>query len=408
MKLENLRNKKIAIVGMGVNNQKLAAYFDKQKIIYQTISDWKKTDDLIGKLDNFEIIFRTPGLPYFSAAVQQAKSSGVVILSQTKLFFDLCPAKIIGVTGTKGKGTTSSLIAKILENGDYKVWLAGNIGTDPFEFLDFIHPNDLVVLELSSFQLQDLHKSPHVGVLLNITADHLEVHGTMEEYINAKLQIIAHQTKDDFAVISHELPEYVRKVGDGQKIIFNPGDVRDYEYQLLGKHNLENIAAAATVGKIFEVPDERIRHAVKEFKGLPHRLQKVRDVNDITFIDDSISTNEDSTIAAIAAIKSPLILIVGGSSKGLGYKRLGQAVKNAPHLKGLVVVGQEAPKILKVIEGFRGKILKGAANMKEIVAQAKSIAAPGDTILLSPAAASFDMFKNYQDRAQQFIQEISQ
>ncbi len=414
--LENFVDKKVAIVGMGVNNQKLSDYFTKHNVNFTIIENWQKNSELVGKLDEFDVVFRTPGLPYLSWAIQQAQKKGVEISSQTKLFFDLCPAKIIGVTGTKGKGTTSTLIAKILEAGDYKVWLGGNIGVDPFEFLDFIHPDDLVVLELSSFQLQDLHKSPHVGVVLNITADHLDesgtyeksAHATLQEYFDAKLQIIAFQNENDFAVLSHELPEKVKSLGQGQKIIFNPSDVVDYEYHLYGKHNLENIAAAAAVGKIFKVDESKIRKTVAEFKGLPHRLQKVLEKDGITYVDDSISTNEDSTVAAIAAFRTGLILIVGGSDKGLNYQKLGDAVRNARNLKGMVVVGEETPKILKAVEGYKGNILQGAKNMSEIVAQARSMAKPGDTILLSPAAASFDMFKNYKDRAEQFIQKINE
>lgn len=413
--LENFTDKKVAIVGMGVNNQKLAEFFDKHKIKYEVIESWVTNSDLVGKLDQFDVIFRTPGLPYLSHAVQQAKSKGVEISSQTKLFFDLCPAKIIGITGTKGKGTTSSLIAHILEMAGEKVWLAGNIGRDPFEFLEYIHPEDYVVLELSSFQLQDLHKSPHIAVVLNITADHLDesgtysrsAHASIQEYFDAKLQIITYQTEKDFAVLSHLLPDRVKHIGKGTKIIFTPEDAKDYEHKLLGKHNLENIAAAAAVGKILKIRETIIKKAVSEFKGLPHRLQIVSKFKEITYVDDSVSTNEDSTIAAIQAFHTPLILILGGSSKGLDYQKLGETIIKSENLKGLVVIGEESPKILNAVKGFEGIVLTGAKNMAEIMKQAKSIAVAGDTVLLSPAAASFDMFKNYKDRADQFIAEIS-
>jgi UDP-N-acetylmuramoylalanine--D-glutamate ligase len=413
MQLENLIGKKIAIVGMGVNNQKLAEYFTKHDIKFTIIENWQKNSSLAGRLDEFNIIFRTPGLPYLSPAIQQAHKKGVEISSQTKLFFDLCPANIIGVTGTKGKGTTSTLIAKILETGDYKVWLGGNIGVDPFEFLDFIHPDDLVVLELSSFQLQDLHKSPHVAVVLNITADHLDetgtyeksAHASVQEYFDSKLQIIIHQTEKDFAVLSHSLPEQVRTIGRGQKIIFEPKQVSDYENQLIGKHFLENISAAAAVGYIYEIPEDKIRKAVREFKGLPHRMQKIGEKDGIIYINDSLGTNEDTSIAAIKAISKPLILILGGSNKGLAYQKLGEVVRSRPNIKAVVVVGEETPKILRELQGFEGKILQGAKNMAEIIAQARSLAVAGDTVLLSPAAASFDMFKSYADRGDQFARE---
>jgi UDP-N-acetylmuramoylalanine--D-glutamate ligase len=411
--LEDLNGKKIAIVGMGINNQKLGEYLGKHGIKFEIIENWGKNSDLVGKLDSHDIIFRTPGLPYLSPAIQQAKRNGVEISSQTKLFFELCPAKIIGITGTKGKGTTATLIAKILEAGDYKVWLGGNIGVDPFEFLDFVHESDMVVLELSSFQLQDLGRSPHIAVVLNITADHLDdsgnyeksSHATLEEYLDAKLQIIAHQNESDFAVISHDLPEKVKNIGKGQKIIFKPSFVSDFEYQLIGKHFLENIAAAAAVGKILNIPEEKIRQVVAEFKGLPHRMQKIGEKDGITYINDSLGTNEDTAIAAIKAIKTPLVVIMGGSSKGLDYKNLGEVVKNQPNIKAVVIVGEVAPKILEQIQGFSGKILSDAKNMKEILKQARSVAEPGDTILLAPAAASFDMFKGYADRGNQFAEE---
>jgi UDP-N-acetylmuramoylalanine--D-glutamate ligase len=413
--LENLQGKKIGIVGRGVNNQKLIEYLAKHGLKFVVVQDWKKNSDLTGKLNGFDVIFRTPGLPFLAPAIAEAKKAGVEIYSQTKLFFDLCRAPIVGVTGTKGKGTTSTLIAKILEAGGHKVYLAGNIGKDPFEFLDFLHPDDLVVLELSSFQLQDLHKSPHVAVVLNITADHLDetgtyeksAHGSLKEYFDAKIQILAHQTESDFAVLSAQLPHKAKGIGKGQKIIFDPKDVADYKFKLLGRHNLENIAAAVAVGKIFKVEERKMLKVVEEFEPLPHRLQKVLEKEGITYVDDSISTNEDSTIAAIAAFDTPIILILGGSSKGLDYLKLGAVIKRSSHIKAVVVVGQEAPKILRAIEGFEGKIFVDAKSMAEIVKYAESVAEKGDTIVLSPAAASFDMFKSYADRSEQFIKEIN-
>lgn len=402
--LENLHNKKIAILGLGTNNQKLSEYFEKNNLKFQAL-EWKNISDVVGELDNFDIVFRTPGFPYTAEAIVRAQQKGVEISSQTKLFFDLCPCPIIGVTGTKGKGTTASLIAKILEDSGEKVWLGGNIGRDPFEFLDFIHPNDYCVLELSSFQLEDLHKSPHIAVVLNITADHLEVHKTIEAYMTAKLNIVKFQTPNDFAVLSHELPKTVAEIGDGQKIIFKPEDVSDYHYQLIGKFYLENIAAAADVGKILNIPESTIRKSVSEFKGLPHRMQKIGIKDGITYINDSLGTNEDTAIAAISAIDTPIILILGGSDKGLNYQKLAVAIQAHTNIKGVVVVGQETEKILKALAGFGGKISQGASNMKEIITQARSMASAGDTILLSPAAASFGMFKNYADRGQQFAQE---
>ncbi len=407
MKLPELEGKKIAIVGLGTNNRKLAEFLSKQGISFQVIDQWTGHETLVGRLDEFDIIFRSPGLPYNSAAIQQAKQKGVLVSSQTKLFFDLCPSPIIGVTGTKGKGTTSSLLAKILEASGNKVWLAGNIGRDPFEFLEQIKPEDHVVLELSSFQLQDLEKSPHVAVVLNITSDHLNHHLDLNEYVQAKTSILNFQGEKDLAVLHQALPESFRQLGKGQKIIFNPEGARGYETKLLGQHNWENIAAAIATAKALAIPDEKIRRAVSAFEPLAHRLNAIKTVSGITYIDDGFSTNIDPVVAAIRAMDTSFILIVGGFDKGLEWQAVGEAIKQSKNIKGLVVIGAVTNKILDAIKGFSGQILTGAKTMDEILNQARSIAASGDKILFSPGTSSFDMFKNESDRAEQFVASVN-
>jgi UDP-N-acetylmuramoylalanine--D-glutamate ligase len=405
--LAELARKKIAIVGLGTNNQKLADFLHSQGIKFEVIENWKQPDDLIEKLEGFEVIFRTPSLPYLSSAIQQAKTSGIVVSSQTKLFFSLCPCPIIGVTGTKGKGTTSSLIAKILEAAGKKVWLAGNIGRDPFEFLPELKPDDFVVLELSSFQLQDLEYSPHIAVVLSITPDHLNHHLDFEEYIRAKSNIIAHQTEQDFAVLHTSLPTWFQGLGKAVKVYIDPRRVSGYERKLLGDHNLENIAAASSVAKILHISEDIIQSTVAAFEPLPHRLQVIGEKNGITYVDDSISTNVESTVAAIKSFSNPVIVIVGGSSKGLDYTSLGQEIKQASNVKAVIVIGEESGKITSSLEGSEKKVFTGAKNMSEIFDQIKSVAVSGDTVLLSPAAASFDMFRDYKDRGEQFASGVA-
>jgi UDP-N-acetylmuramoylalanine--D-glutamate ligase len=405
--LDSLRGKKIAVVGLGKNNQQLAEFLKKQSINFDVIDNWQNADDLIGKLDVYEIVFRSPGLPYLSKAIQQAKEKGVIITSQTKLFFEICPAKIIGVTGTKGKGTTSSLIAKILETAGKKVWLAGNIGRDPFEFYEQIKPDDLVVLELSSFQLQDLDKSPYIAVILSITPDHLNHHKDFDEYIKAKSNIIAHQSSGDHAILHFTLPDWFASLGNAKKIIIDPLSVSSYQRKLLGSHNLDNIAAAAEVGKILGISEEIIKKAVAEFQPLPHRLSTIRIVGDITYVDDGFSTNIEPTIAAIDSIESNMVVIIGGSDKGLDFTRLGQAIQNSGKIRGVVVIGQVTDKILQSLGGYKGSVQTGAANMNEILSQANTIAQRGDTVLFSPGTASFGMFKNEYDRAEQFVNAVN-
>ena len=404
--IEELRGKKIAIVGSGTNNQRLSEFLKKAGIEFEIINNWKSSDELIGKLDDFDLVFRTPGLPFLADAIQQAKFKGVEILSQTKLFFKLCLAPIIGITGTKGKGTTSSLVAKILSAAGKKVWLGGNIGVDPFEFFEQVKPEDFVVLELSSFQLQDLEQSPHIAVVLNITSDHLDHHRSRDEYIKSKSNLIDYQNETDFTVLHPALPDWFKQLGKGKKIIFDPESVLDFKTKLLGVHSYENIAAAVAVAKILKIDEAVIRESISEFETLPHHLQKIREFDQITYVDDAVSTNNDTAIAAISAINTPIVLIVGGHDKGLDFTELGKKILTSPNIKGLVIIGEVTDKILKAVDGFEGQVRTGAKSMPEILQQARSIAERGDTILISPATDSFDMFKNMYDRADQFVKAV--
>lgn len=413
--ISDLTNKKIAIAGMGVNNRALASYLRSKSIRFDVIDNWSSLEELTEKLRGFEIIFRTPGLPFSSPPIQELLKSGTVVSSQTKLFFDLCPAPIIGVTGTKGKGTTASLIAGMIETqGKNTAWLAGNIGKDPFEFLDRIKPTDLVILELSSFQLQDLDKSPHIAVVLNITRDHIDesktairaTHYSFDEYFSAKSRILINQSPSDFAVLSSKLPESLKNLGLGKKIITDPKDAEGYETKLLGRHNLENIAAAMAVAKILGISQSTVRQAVASFESLPYRLQVLGTFNGIRYVNDGFSTNIESAMAAVESMEKDVILIAGGFNKQLDFTSLGELIKNSSKVKGVVAIGQEAPKIIKALEGFGEKILTGARDMKEIVDQAESLALSGSTILFSPGTSSFDMFANEKDRSEQFTKEV--
>ena len=404
--IEHLKSKKIAVLGAGANNKSLVQFFAAHDIPYDLFDKWDGHDSLVGKLSGFDIVFRTPGLPYQSKAIQEAKRAGVEISSQTKLFFQLCPASIIGVTGTKGKGTTSALIAKILEAAGKKSWLGGNIGRDPFEFLEQIQKDDFVVLELSSFQLQDLEKSPHVAVVVNLGSDHLDHHQDLEEYGQAKLNILAHQTSTDYAVLNPNLPENFKNSGAGRKIFFNPSTAQQFETQLSGKHNWENIAAAAQTAKILGVDEATIKKAVGEFEPLPHRLSFVKEVKGIRYVDDSYSTNAEATLAALKSFDSNIVLIVGGAQKGIEWQGLGSELASNSQVTGLVVIGQEADKIIAAAHGFKGKVAVGAKTMAEILGQANELAKSGDTVLLSPGTSSFDMFKNATDRGEQFMSRV--
>lgn len=432
----NLKNKKIAILGLGLNNQHLAEYFKKQGIGFEVFDNWASPDELLGRIDNFDAVFRTPGLPYLSKPIQQAKQKGVEISSQTKLFFDLCPAKIIGVTGTKGKGTTATLIAKILEAAHKKTWLGGNIGQDPFEFLDEIGKDDWVILELSSFQLQDLHRSPHLAVILKITPEHLDHHESFEEYVDAKKNIVRFQTVNDFAVLNYdnEVSRSFSEITEAQvswnsiqqeikpgcyiknekiTLSLNPspleGEVEimdTSEVQLIGRFNLENVTAAMAAAAAVGITDPKIiKKTVGEFKGLEHRLELVVEVKGVKFYNDSFSTTPETAVAAISAFDAPIILIVGGSEKNADYSDLAQTIADSK-IKALIPIGITGPKIAGLARkaGFAGRIIeKDLSSMEKIVQAANEIAEPGDVVLLSPASASFGMFANYKHRGELFV-----
>ncbi|MEK7127403.1 MAG: UDP-N-acetylmuramoyl-L-alanine--D-glutamate ligase [Patescibacteria group bacterium] len=313
----NLKNKKVAILGWGVDTQDVAPWLEKQgaKI---TILDESKGDKF-ENLDQYDLLVRSPGVYRY-----RKEFEGLNITSKTKLFFDLCPAKIIGVTGTKGKGTTSTLIYEILKAAGEDVYLGGNIGIGLFDFLPKLTKDSWVILELSSFQLIDLDKSPHIAVVLMVTSEHLNWHKSTQEYVDAKKNIVAHQKSSDYAIVNKDYPNSVEigKTARG-KVIWISGKDINLETRLRGDHNKENIAAAAAVAKIINVPYKEV---VKNFKGLEHRLEEVKIVNGATFINDSFSTIPETTIAAIKSFSEPIILIVGGSSKNSDFATLSKAI----------------------------------------------------------------------------------
>jgi len=264
-----------------------------------------------------------------------------------------------------------------------------------------------VVLELSSFQLIDLHKSPHVAVVLMTTSEHQDWHTSPDEYVRAKFSICNFQFSNDFVIYNRDYPNSVKigMQGQGQKMAISGSDWMG-EMRLRGEHNKENMAAAAAVAKIVGV-DERLRdEVIKNFKGLEHRLEEVATVAGVTYFEDSFSTTPETTIAAIKAFSEPLILIAGGSEKGSDFSELGKVISEAKNIKAVVLIGLMAERIKEKISNEEIKILRGAKNMMEIMEQVKSVAESGDVVVLSPAAASFDMFKNYKERGKQFKEAV--
>ena len=425
----DFKNKKIAVVGEGVEGQSSYKYL-KEKGANVKIFDKKQGEDYLKDLKDFDLIVRSPGVnPELFKNIPADK-----ITSQTNLFMKLCPAKIIGVTGTKGKGTTSSLIHQMLKKQGFDAYLGGNIGLPPFEFLDNLNVHSVVVLEMSSFQLMDLKKSPNIAVILMITSEHLDWHKSTEEYINAKRNILRFQKEEDFAVINKDYlasresdvetigqvyyvsreEEVLRgcfikenavwiKAGDLEEKIINTKDIL-----IPGEHNFENVCAASMAAYLFGVDVNNITQVLKTFKGLEHRLELIATKNGVRYYDDSFSTTPETAIAAINAFSDPEILILGGSSKNSDFTALGEVISNATNIKAIIGIGKEWQKIKAKIVNPKSEIyfIEGADSMEKIVTAASKIAFSGDVVLLSPACASFDMFKNYKDRGEQFKEEV--
>ncbi len=443
MKIKQLNNKKIAILGLGIENLALVKYLLKYKVKAEiTVCD--RRDDIkrkwiaafagmtkrgagmteirwqVGKeydknLDKFDVLFRSPGWP-----MGEVKS----ITSPMRLFFELCPTKnIIGVTGTKGKGTTSSLIYEILKAAGKKVWLAGNIGVAPFEFLDKIKPTDWVVLELSSFQLEDMTVSPRIAVITNFYAEHLapadpnnpNYHKSLKEYREAKNNIFKWQKSGDYLISNNQYPTRPNGHSSGritnkipklksQKKYFKKSDLPS---KLIGEHNKENVAAAVEVAKIAGVNHETIKKAVAKFKGLEHRLEFVRELGGVKYYNDSFATTPESTIIALKSFNAPIIALLGGADKSSNFKQLAKEVKR--RVKFVVLFkGRATPRIKKELlkAGYENKKMKYVSNIKSAVDLARRKARPGDVVLLSTACASFGMFKNYKERGKLFKAEI--
>lgn len=466
--MEKFRNKKVLLLGFGVENQSLYNFLsdngakitvaDRDESFAKLANKFPKVVWQIGKnylkgLEKFDFIFRSPGVPFKTKEIHAAKERGTQITSAIKLFFDLCPAEIIGVTGTKGKGTTATLIAEILrENfrGKKNIFLAGNIGKPAMDFYGQIKPNDIVILELSSFQLQDLTSSPHIAVVLNVTSDHLDHHGSLKEYVLAKQSIVKYQSKNDFAVFSadslnairfaeltraktyffsrnksvdegafidwqvvdlrrekHGLGKIVLRVGGKDEILASASEIL-----LRGEHNLENICAAALASFLSGASPKIISKVIKEFKGLEHRLELVAEKNGVKYYNDSFATNPDPTIAAVQSFIEPVILIAGGSSKKADFSELGWVIARNSTVKSVILLGkEEAPKIRQAIEKAKLKGQKEpdfweAFSMEEAVATARRLATPGDVVLLSPACASFDLFHDYKERGKKFKRAV--
>lgn len=366
-----------------------------------------------------DILIVNPAVAEDNEFVKIAHQNAAIVTSQINIFFQLCKARIIAITGANGKSTTAALTAHLLRTQPQRVWLSGNIGNEPLlGSIDQIGTDDLIVLELSSFQtasLGEIQKAPHVSLLTNLTPNHLDRHGTFTAYCCAKENMFKFQKPDaESPAISIFCAE--DEVGcrwfdkyNGRPgrlcIKFSAKDVSAEirrHFTLPGEANLLNLAAAVTIARLFDISDERISSSLSAFKPLPHRLEFAAEKNGVRWYNDSIATTPISAVAALNSFACPKIIIAGGYDKNLDFAELGKTI--AQKAKAAVLMGQTAKKISGAIENHNNRKIKVlfADSLENAVDLADNLAEPGDVVLLSPASASYDMFKNFQQRGQQF------
>ncbi len=420
---------KIAILGYGQEGKSAETYFRALHpgAEIAIIDNFEPQHLPAMKLDDYDVVVRSPSVPPLSPSWT----------SVTKLFFNHCPCPIIGVTGTKGKGTTSSLVVAMSEALQKKVWLLGNIGKPALDVLNQIKPDDIVVYEMSSFQLWDLEKSPHIAVVLKIEPDHLNVHRDFEDYVQAKANITKHQTADDICIYYAPDSESIQvaRQSPGHKIPYPiPTSQFTSNLQLLtlfqnlriiGQHNQENAQAALltvaaylqlSINDLVEQHYDTLLKTFQTFQGLPHRLQFLRELNHVRYYDDNFSTNPASTQVALAAFpQNPIILIAGGRDKTnyADLPELIQLFRNTPTLEKVILMGESGQELYQRAANQKwllAKTLNEAVNLAKVEAEKLSNTPNSPIVLMSPAAASFDMFKNVYDRGEQFqklVQELS-
>lgn len=438
-------NKDISVIGLGISNRPLIKYlvrlgakvtgYDKRTkeelgSIYNELSELG-IKLVLGEsyLDNLtgEIIFKTPGLRFDHPALISAKEKGSVITSEMEVFFDICPANIIAVTGSDGKTTTTTLIHKMMSLAGYKTWLGGNIGNPLLTEAENMNETDWVILELSSFQLHTMRKSPQIAVITNLSPNHLDVHKNYEEYIDAKKNIMLYQTENDRLVVNKSNEE-TAKIGNEAKgtcvdfsskenayvelkngIIYRGSDaVLDIaDIKIPGMHNVENYMAA--IAAVEGLVDNRIiAEVAKSFGGVEHRIELVRTLDGVRYYNSSIDSSPNRSINTLKVFNQKVIMIAGGKDKGIPYDELG------PHLcekvKILILIGKTADKIEEALRnagGDRVCVIR-CETYEQVVKTAHEKAVSGDVVLLSPASTSFDMFSNFEERGNLFKKLVNE
>lgn len=450
-----LKKSKIAIIGLGVSNIPLLDYmhnikanvtvFDNREIekipkdIMDKITNYSFEFSLgvnsLEKLKGYNIIFRSPSCLPTKKELKEEEERGAIVTSEIEMFMKLFPGKVIGVTGSDGKTTTTTLIYDILKENGYNCYLGGNIGIPLFTKLSEMKPEDIAVLELSSFQLMGMEISPEISVITNITPNHLNVHSSYEEYIEAKKNIFKYQSEDGIVVLNYDndITRECAKEANGKVVFYSSrtkledGIILDDniikeckdklrkhilntdDLILRGRHMHENACAAIAATQTF-VDTEDAAKVIKKFKGVEHRLEFIKEINGVKWYNDSIGTSPTRTIAGINSFNERIVLIAGGYDKNLDYTPIGKPILDK--VDSLILIGDTAPKIFDAVKQEAEKEKKNiniymCDKFEDLVPLAKKVANPGSVVLFSPASASFDMFKNFEERGNKFKELVA-
>ena len=450
-----LKNRKVAIIGLGVSNIPLLHYMNEKearvtvfddrpigKIPIDALEKIRKYEinsyfgeECLKNLKGFDIIFRSPSCMPNRPELQEEVKHGAILTSEIEMVLQMSPSTIIGVTGSDGKTTTTTLIYEIIKAKGYKCFLGGNIGTPLFTKIEEMLPEDVVVLEMSSFQLMGMEISPHISVITNISPNHLNIHKDYEEYINAKKNIFKYQDNNGIVVLNYdnEITREIANEANGRVIFFSSKEklsdgiilddgiikeckdkIRRHvldtkDIKLRGNHNYENVctAIAATVGLV-DI-DTQV-NVISNFEGVEHRLEFVREINGVKWYNDSIGTSPTRTMAGLYSFDEEIILIAGGYDKHLDYAPLAKPILEK--VKALILMGQTADKIFYAVKQEAENQNKGIEtymcnSLEDTINMANKIAKNGQIVLFSPASASFDLFKNFAERGEKFKELVN-
>ncbi len=446
----NVAGKNITVIGIGISNLPLIKYLVSLGANV-TACDRRSEEDMgensteleklgvkfnlgDGYLNNLsgDMIFKTPGMRYDVPELLKAKENGSIVTSEMEVFFEVCPSHIIAVTGSDGKTTTTTLIHKMMTDAGYKTWLGGNIGNPLLTDTEKMKENDWVILELSSFQLHTMRKSPEIAVITNISPNHLDMHKDYKEYIDAKKNIMLYQNEGDTLIVNadNQVTADIGKSANGAVKYFSRNGMADVyldgniikrgiveilnikDIKIPGMHNVENyMAAIAAVSGL--VSKEVIVNVAKTFGGVEHRIELVRTLDGVKYYNSSIDSSPNRTINTLRVFPNKVIMIAGGKDKGIPYDEIGPAL--AEHVKVLILIGATSDKIQEALDAEINKTGNGkdievirATSYEDAVNTARSKAHDGDVVLLSPASTSFDMFRNFEERGNLFKKIVNE